>query len=378
MTIGTETPTSRFIGKIPIRNIWLLLLYASQLYRELPAARRVEMENAPDDIPFLVAEILAKAVERRIRRNLSQGYRRRHADLNRVRGRIDVLSTERRQLLQKGSVACVFEELTVDTPRNRYVRAALDHIANVVSRAGDHSDIESRCRDLVFRLVRAGVAGHVDLRQLDAEAALDSVGWVDPQEREMVAAARLALNLLIPTEVSGLAQLPIVNRDETEGWKLFEYAVAGFYNVALSHRGWKVKQSGHMKWPYSNPTSDLHSILPDMITDIVLERRDHSVPSSGQRIVVDTKFTSIVASGNFGKETLKSGHMYQLYTYLRSQEQPGETVSCRSAGVLLYPSLGIDYNESAIIQGHRVSFATVDLTADSQTIRNQLLRVLHN
>ena len=378
MTIGTETPTSGFIGYIPVRNIWLLLLYASQLYRELPAARRVEMENAPDDIPYLVADILANSVERRIRRNLTHGYWRRKADLNRVRGRIDLLVTERRQLLQKGKVACVFEELTVDTPRNRYVRTALAHIASVVSSLAEHSDIERRCRDLVFRLERAGVVGHLDPWRSDTAAALNNVGWVDPHERVMLAAARLALNLSIPSEESGLAQLPIVNRNESEGWKLFEYAVAGFYDVALSHRGWKVKQGGHMKWPYTDPTSDLHSIMPDMITDIVLEHRDHGVPSSGQRIVVDTKFTSIVASSNFGKDSLKSGHMYQLYTYLRSQEQLGKPITLYSAGVLLYPSLGIDYNESAVIQGHRVSFATVDLTADSQTIRNQLLRVLHN
>ena len=376
MAIGIETPTSGLIGYIPVRNIWLMLLYASQLYRELPASRRVEMENAPDDIPTLIAEILANAVERRLRRNLSHGYQRREADLNRVRGRIDLLSTERRQLLQKGSVACVYEELTVDTPRNRYVRIALSRIANVVSKLVDHSDIERRCRDMVFRLERAGVVGHLDSRQSDTAAALGNVGWVDPHERVMLAAARLALNLSIPTEESGLAQLPIVNRNETEGWKLFEYAVAGFYDVALSHRGWKVKQGGHMKWPYTDPTSGLHSIMPDMITDIVLERRVHGAPAAGQRIVIDTKFTSIVTSSKFGKEMLKSGHMYQLYTYLRSQEQLGESISRHSAGVLLYPSLGVNYNESAIIQGHRVSFATVNLAADSQTIRCQLLRVV--
>ena len=58
MTYGTETPTPGFIGRIPVRNIWLLLLYASRLYRELPASRRVQLEDAPDDIPHLVAEIL--------------------------------------------------------------------------------------------------------------------------------------------------------------------------------------------------------------------------------------------------------------------------------------------------------------------------------
>ena len=376
MTYGMEPLTSGFIGQIPVRNIWLLLLYASRLYRELPASRRVDLEDAPDHIPHLVAEILTNAVERRLRRNLSHGYQRREANLNRVRGRIDLFRTERRQLLQRGRIACIFDELTVDTPPNLYVRAALTHIAGVVSKLADHPDLERRCRNLAFRLERAGVVGYLDPRHAGTDAALGNVGWVDAHERQMLAAAKLALNLSIPTEQTGLALLPIVNRSETEGWKLYEDAVAGFYDVALSHRGWKVKRGGHIQWPASDPTPGLTSIMPEMITDIVLERREHNASAAGQRIVIDTKFTSIVGRSRFGKQSLKSGNMYQLYAYLRSQERVGDSMSHHSTGVLLYPSMGIDYDESAIIQGHRVSFATVDLAADSRTIRSQLLSIV--
>ena len=118
--------------------------------------------------------------------------------------------------------------------------------------------------------------------------------------------------------------------------------------------------------------------MPEMVTDIVLEHREHGTPATGQRIVIDTKFTSIVGRSQFGKQTLKSGNIYQLYAYLRSQEQPGDSISRHSAGVLLYPSLGDYYYESATIQGHRVTFATVDLAADSQTIRSHLLRIVDN
>ena len=376
MTYRTEAFASGFIGYIPVRNIWLLLLYASRLYRELPASRRVELEDAPDDIPHLVAEILTNAVERRLRRNLSHGYQHRWADLSRVRGRIDLFRTERRQLLQRGRVACVFDELTVDTPRNRYVKAALTHIASVVGKLANDSNLERRCRDLAFRLERAGVVGHLDPRYTGKAAVLDNVGWVEAYERQMLAAASLALNLAIPTEQSGLALLPTVNRNETEGWKLFENAVAGFYDVALSQQGWKVRPSSTIQWPASDPTPGLLAIMPEMITDIVLERSEHGSPATGQRIVIDTKFTSIVGRSKFGKQTLKSGHMYQLYAYLRSQERPGDSKSRHATGVLLYPSLGDHYYESAIIQGHRVTFATVDLTTDSQTIRSQLLRIV--
>ncbi len=376
MTIGMDAQRSGFIGYIPVRNVWLLLLYASQLYRELPASRRVELEGAPDQIPHLVAEILANAVERRLRRSLSHGHQRRRADLNRVRGRIDLFRTERRRLLQRGSVACVFDELTVDTPRNRYVKVALNHIAGVVCSLADDSDLERRCRDLIARLERAGVAGHLDPRHAGKAIVQDNVGWVDAHERQMLAAASLALNLAIPTERSGTALLPIVNRSETEGWRLYENAVAGFYDVALSVRGWKVRRGNRIQWPASDSTPGLHAIMPEMITDIVLERGGDGTCGAGRRIVIDTKFTSIVRRGRFGRKMLKSGHMYQLYAYLRSQEQLGDPRTLCSLGVLLYPSLGVDYNESAIIQGHRISFATVDLAADSQSIRGQLLRIV--
>ena len=84
-------PVAGGIGRIPVRNIWLLMLYASALYRELPQSRRVAVADAPDAIPNLAAEILTHAVARWMRRNLTHDYRRRDADLTRVRGRINLL-----------------------------------------------------------------------------------------------------------------------------------------------------------------------------------------------------------------------------------------------------------------------------------------------
>ncbi|MCB1133890.1 MAG: hypothetical protein KDN05_22415, partial [Verrucomicrobiae bacterium] len=76
---------------IPVRNLWLLMLYASKLYATNESIRGADAEDRPDELPDLVAEILARAVERRLKRNLSQEYVRRHEPLTRVRGRIDIL-----------------------------------------------------------------------------------------------------------------------------------------------------------------------------------------------------------------------------------------------------------------------------------------------
>ena len=99
---GDMTEKVGYIGRIPVRNLWLLMLYASDLFRQLDASGDRSFEDNPDDLPDLVAEILTHEVERRLRRNLSYGYQYRHEVLGRVRGRIDLLQTEAHQLLQRG------------------------------------------------------------------------------------------------------------------------------------------------------------------------------------------------------------------------------------------------------------------------------------
>ena len=72
------------------------MLYASDLGKSTDPAL-LAAENLPEEIPDLVAEILARAVEQRQRRQLSTAFRQREDVLRRVRGRIDHLSTSRRQ-----------------------------------------------------------------------------------------------------------------------------------------------------------------------------------------------------------------------------------------------------------------------------------------
>ena len=103
---------SAFVGRIPVRNLWLLMLYASDLFRLQRELGEVSFEEEPDELPDLVARILVDIVERRIRRQLNRGYQTRRENLTRVRGRIDMLKTERHSLLQRGLVACEFEEMT--------------------------------------------------------------------------------------------------------------------------------------------------------------------------------------------------------------------------------------------------------------------------
>ncbi len=359
------------IGAIPVRNVWLLMLYASRLYRELPSRLRYGVEESPDLIPDLVAEILTGAVERRIRRNLTLEFHRSRADLTRVRGRIDALRTERRSLLRQGKIACTFEELTTDTPRNRLVKAALHKLRLSVS----EKRLRKRCRDLAAVLGRTGVGDEtsVGIRSSSVRGAI-TVGRTNAEDRQMLAAAELAFMLNLPTEDPGRAHLPAPGRDETWARRLFEAAVGGFYSTVLGPRGWSVRPGRRIEWPIEERTRTpgIDKVMPQMQTDIVLESPRTDEHGRRHRIVIDTKFTSILKPSHHRPLTLDSGHIFQMYAYLRSQELDSDPRSLDSSGLLLHPSVGEEVDESAVIQGHRIRFATVDLAADSTAIRARL------
>ena len=350
------------IGRIPVRNLWLLMLYASDLTR-VRGAFDALVEDDLDNLPDLVARLLTDAVERRRRRNLTRGYRHRDMVLNRVRGRIDILTTEARQLISKGEVFCRFEEQTTDTPRNRLIRAALDLMARLVR----DKDLAYRCRSLAADLARSGVGG---VRPSRADMAADQIGRNDAADRFMVALARLAFDLALPTENAG--STPLVSPDREEAWarRLFEKAVLGFARVELVPLGWSVRGGIPLEWQISSASERLPKILPRMVTDIILDP-----PNSGRRLVIDTKFTSILASSRFRDASLKSGYLYQMYAYLRSQEGCDPRWD-QAAGLLLHPAIDASLRERVVIQNHPISFATVDFSCSPTAIRNELRDLL--
>ncbi len=188
----------------------------------------------------------------------------------------------------------------------------------------------------------------------------------------MVSAAHLAFNLVLPTESSGERHLSLPDRELTWVRKLYEKGIAGFYDVVLSGKGWHVEAGKTIGWPIEQKSPGIDSILPSMWTDIILQST-----AAGRRIVIDTKFNSMVTRGWYREETLRSGYIYQIYAYLRSQEDQEDPLSLTAEGLLLHPSVGMMMNESVVIQNHTIRFATVDLGAGAKEIREQLLGVIN-
>ena len=350
------------LDEIPVRNIWLLFLYATDLAR-FRGRFNAEVEESTD-FKSLMAKLLCHATERRLRRNLSFGFRARRDVLRRVRGRIDILKTVSEELFRKGKVACRFTELTLDTPRNRLVRAAHGKLASLELDEG----LANRCRVLAHTLGRIGVSAEAPSR---AEIASDQIGRHEVDDRLLVSLASAVFNLILPSEKPGGRSLFSAQRVENTLWKLFEKAIGNFFAAELPREdGWRVFASKQHEWPVVSSSQGLRTFLPKMETDIIIEN-----VRAQRRIVVDTKFNQVMTRSRFGALRFKSDHLYQLFAYLRSQERPNDRMSIEADGILLYPSSGLHIDETALIQGHRMRFVTIDLGRPSEEVVKQLVAI---
>lgn len=347
---------------IPLRNIWLLFLYAADLvqFRD-----RFDSEvEAARDLPDLVARLLIHVVQQRLRRNLSRGYRPWRATLSRVRGRIDMLETSTRCLMDRGLVACRFEDYTMDTPRNRLVLAALDRLGGRVR----DDLVAHRCRQLAGDFARMGVTCS---RPSWGELASDQIGRNESGDRFMVALARMVFDTVIPSEASGRIAGSVPDAQDHLIRRLFERAVGNAIRLELAPAGWSVSAGRRLLWPAAAQTSGMASILPGMQTDIELNH----LPTR-RRIVIDTKFAAIFTRSGYRDQILRSGYLYQIYAYLRTQERPDDPASLSAEGMLLHPQTGGAVDEEMEVQGHLMRFKTIDLSAPPGAFERQLRGVI--
>lgn len=359
--MNTESTTiqNTTLNKIPIKNIWLLLLYASDSYKELDEQQRINFEENPEKIVELAAEIYCKAVHKGLRNSLSNSYQPKNQVLTRVRGKIDYLITARKLLLEKGKIHCRFDGLTNNTPKNQYIHGA----AHVLLRQLTNDKLIKQCKQITnrFKELKIGKSNYYN-------PVIDQFNRSNPHDNLLVSVAKLVHSLSIPTELFGKETLNQL--EKTDQWLrlLFEKAVIGFYRVNLDPNEWQIESGKRFKWQCTQSTDNIGHFMPEMKTDLIIENI-----KTNSRLIVDTKCTSIFKQSS---HSFITDHLYQLYAYVRSQEKIDDPLSFSVSGMLLYPTVDESINEHALIQGHQLNFSTIDLRQENLKIKDCLLSLL--
>jgi 5-methylcytosine-specific restriction enzyme subunit McrC len=183
--------------------------------------------------------------------------------------------------------------------------------------------------------------------------------------RFLLNVCELCFYALLADESSGEYRFKDFVRDEDRMRKVFQDFVYNFFEV--EQREFKVS-SERFKWDANYADSNAQSLLPDMITDVCLS-------SASRKIVIECKVSQETMQENWGKLSARSGHLYQLFSYLKNLERLGG-VNMQCEGLLLYPATAHSVDFMFTTQGHKVRVATLDLTKKWTEIRSCMLNFL--
>lgn len=356
---NSQSPISFTEHGIPIRNLWHMLLYA---WNEPSMTTQVSMgdvENAPT-LDALLATVLMKMIQQRMRIGLGRGYVEASKKSRMLRGRVDFAESLKQQTFDRGEAVCDFQEYGVNEPRNQIIRSTLARLAQ----AGEFGPDAARAEALRHRLrwlVRN--LNEVDSVELDLESIRRLIAAQNDNDyRLMLSVCEFMALRQMPLEADGTYALPNIDRDLLMLHRVYERFVANFYRMHLT--GWDVRAQKRLDWH----AQEVNEHLPSMVPDLVLHEHE-----TGRIMILDTKFTTgSLVENQWGKPVYDSSHLYQLYAYLRSQEQV--SAGYRSAeGVLLYPAVNARLSERVELQGHVIRIECVDLAAAWEEVEKQLL-----
>jgi 5-methylcytosine-specific restriction enzyme subunit McrC len=166
----------------------------------------------------------------------------------------------------------------------------------------------------------------------------------------------------MPLETLGAKATPFLDHTSMTLYDVFEKFVANFYRSRL--KGWTVRSQVPMSW---NAERD-SLFLPGLKLDLRLQHQ-----KSARLVMLDTKFTaSSMVVSRMGNKVFNSEHLYQLYAYLRSQEELSE-VQRNATGILLYPRVQEELDETIILQSHPIRVVTIDLAQPWRDVEKKLL-----
>jgi 5-methylcytosine-specific restriction enzyme subunit McrC len=349
-------------ARIPIRNLWHMLLYAWNESSLNAYVTLGEVESAPS-LDALFAGLLVRAMQQRMRIGLGRAYVNETDRLPAVRGRVNFTESLKHHAFEKGEADCDFQQFSADEPRNQVIRSTLRRLVQSGELGPDQRQANSLRQRLRWldrnlegiRLVELSPGRVSRLRSVQN----------DHDFRLMLSVCEMILLRQMPLEADGNNPLPHVDRDALLLHRVYERFVAGFYKMHL--RDWEVTSQKRLEWH----AQDANDHLPSMVPDLVLQNK-----STGEMIVLDTKFTAeSLVENRWGKPVYDSSHLYQLYTYLRSQEHLSEAHRMAS-GILLYPAAQHKFSEIVRLQDHILRMECVDLDTPWQEVERQLIELM--
>ena len=334
---------------ILIRNIYYMLAYA---FQELRQNNYAEIEGESfDDIYDLFAEILARGISYQLKQGLYREYVAQNESMQTVRGKIDINGTIRQRMRNSQQIACCYDELSENNTYNQILATT----ASILIR---HSDVKKEKKSQLKKLMLF----FQNVQQIDLHAIRWNTLSFDRNNknyRMLLYLCYFIVSEWLMTTDEGKYKMREFSDDHM--CRLFEKFVLEYYKKHHPETKARAAQIGCNIVEDATDTS----VLPIMQSDVLL--------SLGERtLIIDTKYYSKIMQEQFGKETLRNNHLYQISTYVNEYDRDHlHNVD----GMLLYAKTkDADFDDAQITlrDGYTLYIRTLDLNTDFETIKKRL------
>ena len=340
---------------IPIQNIYYMFCYA---WSKFVSSKVIEVGSV--DSPELVdlfAKVLVDAFSYLRRRGLDRGYVPTTEALSLVRGKVNLRDSIALKMRHTPQLACDFDEFAADILTNQILKATIRRLLGVAS-------LDGKLREKL-RLALQYLREVRDLRLARQTFSSVQIHRNNSFYSFLMSICELVFASIIPDEEGEGNSFSDPLRDDAKMAMVFQDFVKDF--MRIEQTAYRVTPL-QLKWD-AVASGDNFQMLPMMRTDIHLE-------GEAEHVIVDTKFYREALQTNYGKSSIRSEHLYQLFAYLKNAESLGDEFA-NAKGILLYPAVGEKVSFEALVQGHQMQVRTINLDQPWIHIRSDLLSVLN-
>lgn len=333
---------------IRIQNIYYMLAYAFQILNE-QGYKSIATEEF-SNVGELCAAILSRGISSQVKRGLGREYIPQTEALSSLRGKIDMSESIKTQSFLRKQMVCSYDEFSVNSYMNRIIKSTVDILLRLdISKA--------RKKDLKKLMVYFADVDLIDLHIVDWNMRFNRNNQT---YRMLISICFLVFKGLLQTQSDGTTKL-MDFLDEQRMYRLYEKFILEYYRKEHPEL---TASAAQIPWQLDDDSS---AMLPVMQTDIMLRQGDDV-------LIIDAKYYAHTTQRRYDKNTLHSGNLYQIFTYVKNKETELSDRPHKVAGMLLYAKTDEDiYPENEYrMSGNRIAVRTLDLDGDFDRIREQL------
>lgn len=305
-----------------------------------------------DNIAELYAAILEKGISMQIKRGLVRSYIDKTETLSTIRGKMDISDSIKTQALLRRQMVCTYDDFSVNMELNRILKST----ALTLMRSDIKKERKKSLRNLMLFFTE------VD------EIDLHTVNWNRTYSRNdqtyqmLVGICYLVYKGQLQSQKVGERKLMDFQNEQLPS-HLYEKFILEYYRKEHPEL---TANASFIPWQLDDGVDDM---LPRMKTDISLSTRD------GRKVlIIDAKYYGHTTQMQFGSNTLHSGNLYQIFTYVKNRQAGMAEGSSPVSGMLLYAKTDEEIvpDQEYQMSGNKITVRTLDLNQPFKQIAEDL------